>query len=160
MKKKSALAVIPASKSINSLPATQPAPRKQDIINALVERARVKNQAKNEALQKKRQTAIDLLDTALIEELKKHPDNFERHTRPTYASPEISYRMKVIPPSLKKLQEAHQKLPQCTYFDPASVKRDIAAKLNGGITGDRVQALLANPDAVKKLDATLEALGE
>lgn len=44
-------------------------------------------------------------------------------------------------------------------FDAAQVKRDITVKLSGGVIGDRVQALLASPEAVKKLDETLEHIG-
>ncbi len=65
---------------------------------------------------------------------------------------------KSIPPHITALIKAERAIDRVRGFDPAQVKRDITAKLSGGIAGDRVKALLANPDAVKKLDETLEAL--
>ena len=141
------------------LPATQPPPRKADIICALVERARIKHEEENNILIKRRREAEDAAKEAILKELKDTPENFDVYVRPTYHHPEVEFLMKVIPPHIKKLREAIESVPSTRNFDPAQVKRDITVKLSGGVIGDRVQALLANPEAVKKLDETLESIG-
>ena len=156
--KTKALALVPASSAIGNLPATQPPPRKSDIICALVERARVKHQEESAALTKRRTEAEKAAKDAILKELKDHPDNFDVSVYPSYLTPQVNFYIKGMPPHIKKLKAAIGAVPSVRNFDPSAVKRDITSKLSGGIAGDRVKALLASPDAVKKLDATLEAL--
>lgn len=161
MKSKTSLAVVPAASSLSSLPATQPPPRKADIICALVERARVKHQEEVNAYKAQRENAEKAAADAIVQELKNNPGNFEiRVTCITsaYSKPEVEYTMKSVPLHIKKLRDDACKVPSMRPFDSAQVKRDITAKMSGGIAGDRVKALLSNPDTVKKLDETLEAM--
>lgn len=156
--KNSKLALIPAISAIGNLPATQPPPRKADIICALVERARVKHEEESQSLMAKRTAAEELVSAAIVAEFEKNPKSFQRIVSHRSSRCEIELTLRVVPPHITKLIAAKNNLPQVRSFDPAAIKRDITAKLSGGIAGDRVKALLASPDAVKKLDATLEAL--
>lgn len=158
MKPKSKLTIVPASSAIGSLPATQPPPRKTDIICALVERARVKHEEERLKSQKLVAEAESKIKAACIAELSKNPSHFDvSHSTYSYGF-HVQYSARSIPPHIGALIKAERAITRVRSFDPAQVKRDITAKLSGGIAGDRVKALLASPDAVKKLDATLEAL--
>jgi hypothetical protein len=152
------LALVPASSALGNLPATQPPPRKADIICALVERARVKHEEERQKVVAQIQEATKKIQAACIEELSKNPAHFEVSCSTYSNSFRLEYYAKCIPPHIARLIQAERSIPRLRSFDPAQVKRDITAKLSGGIAGDRVKALLASADAVKKLDATLEAL--
>lgn len=153
MSKKLAL-VKPAA--IN-LPATTPPPRKEDIVNALVERARVKHQEERDALEKRRDNARDELDKALEAEFWSKPSNFEKRTSFWGGSAEIEFKLRVIPPHIVKLRKTLNDIPHLGAFDPVAVKKKIREGMKAS-SGERVKALLANPAAVKALDATLEQI--
>lgn len=155
--KSNKLALVPASSSLGNLPSTQPPPRKADIIYALVERARVKHQEAVKTYVETRTAAEETVNAAILAELEKNPKSFKMTVNSWSRSLEVEYVLTVIPPHIAKLIAAKNGIPNVGQFDPAQVKRDITAKLGGGIAGDRVKALLANPEAVKKLDETLEA---
>lgn len=152
MSKKLAL-VKPAA--IN-LPATTPPPRKEDIINAMVERARVKHQEEAEALEKRRTAARIELEKAVEGEFWSKPSSFEKKIELWSGRVDIEFRLHVIPTHIRNLQKALNDIPHMRHFDSAEVKKQIRAKLD--TAGDRVKALLANPAAVKALDATLEQI--
>ncbi len=152
------LAIVPASSTLGNLPATQPPPRKADIICALVERARIKHHEEYHAIIKQRNVANEAVNAAIVAELEKSPQSFNCTVQYYSGRAEVEYSMRVIPPHITKLIAARNAVPAPRQFDPAQVKRDITAKLSGGIAGDRVKALLTSPEAVKKLDETLEAL--
>ena len=156
--KNSKLALIPATSAIGNLPATQPPPRKADIICALVERARVKHDAEREEVRKNKETLQKKAGDSIIALFKDSPHLFTQHVDYWSQSAEIEFRLATLPKSVQAVVTLARNAPTMGSFDPAQVKRDITAKLSGGIAGDRVKALLASPDAVKKLDATLEAL--
>lgn len=141
-----------------NLPATTPPPRKEDIINALVERARVKHQEEAAALDKRRESARIELEKAVEAEFWSKPSNFEKKFDLWSGRIDLEFRLHVIPPHIAKLQRALKDIPALRYFDSAEVKKQIRAKL--GTAGDRVKALLANPAAVKALDATLEQIAK
>ena len=156
--KTSKLAIIPASSAIGNLPATQPPPRKSDNICALVERARVKHEEERLKSQRLIAEANNKIQAACIAELSKNPGSFDVSHSTHSCGFYVQYSARSIPPHIFALIKAERAISRVRIFDPAAVKRDITAKLSGGIAGDRVKALLASPDAVKKLDATLEAL--
>lgn len=135
--------------------AIQPPPRKEDIINAMVQRAFAKHEEEKARLTKLRDEAEEKFKTALLDELKKHPENFDVCVH-NYSKPEVEYTISVIPPAITKLKEAIRQVPTIRHFDEVAVKRQIREGMNSA--GDRVKALLNNPDAVKKLDAALEAI--
>lgn len=157
--KKNKLAIVKPA-AIN-LPATTPPPRKEDIINALVERAMVKHQEEYDKLEAKRATAIDAFNTAILAELTTNRENFECRVSGAEGSwkPEVEFRLNVMPPRIQKLREAVKAIPRMKMFDAVAVKRQIREGI-AGQTGDLVKALLANPDAVRALDATLEQLNK
>ena len=156
--KTSKLALVPASSSLGNLPSTQPPPRKADIICALVERVRVKHQEERLCAQNRITVGENKIKAACIAELSKNPSSFDvSHATHSYGF-YLQYSAKSIPPHIGALIKAERAIPRVRSFDPVQAKRDITAKLSGGIAGDRVKALLASPEAVKKLDETLEAL--
>lgn len=141
------------------LPITQPPPHKKDIINALVERARVKHQEHADVFKNKRLEAEQFAKDAILKELVDNPSNFRVRVSPEYNHPEIEYSLEVVPPHIKKLRDAIRAAPLISGFDAAAaVRRDITNKMAQG-SSDRVAALLASPEAVKKLDETLQSLG-
>lgn len=138
-------------RSINR-PVTTPPPRKEDIINAMVERARVKHAKERQKFEDLKQAAKDKFQAALLAELKAKPDNFSVKVSSWGAAAKIEYRLS-CPPHIEKLRAAYKNVPTLGGFDEASVKRQIREGMN--TQGDRVKALLANPDAVRALDAAL-----
>ncbi len=152
------LSIVPATTAIGHLPPTQPPPRKADIIVALVERARVKHEEEVAANNKVLQEAKAKVDQACLAELEKSPKAFKTSVSTWSAGFRVEYVATVTPPHIEKLIKAERAIPRLRSFDAYAVKREITARLSGGITGDRVKALLASPDAVKKLDATLQAI--
>lgn len=137
-----------------NLPAVVPKPRKEDIINALVERARVKHAEENAKLEAQRAVAVEAFETALLAELTTNPSVFTRRVRnQAHWNPEVRFELEVLPPKFKKLRDAINAVSIMRSFDPVAIKKNIRDQLD--TSGDRVQALLSNPDAVKALDATL-----
>ena len=151
--KKTLAIVKPAS--VN-LPATTPPPRKEDIINAMVEQARVKHTEEQQRLEAIREAAEAKLDAAVKKNLDEHPENFTISYRSSYSSPEIHFEMVAVPASITKLKAELRDCKGLRSFDAVEVKRKIRAGMN--TAGDRVKSLLANPDAVKALDAALESI--
>jgi hypothetical protein len=151
---KKTLAIVKPT-SVN-LPTTTPPPRKEDIINAMVERARVKHTEEQQRLEAIREAAEAKLDAAVKKNLDEHPENFTVRYRSHYNSPEIYFEMVAVPAIITKLKAELRECKSLRYFDEQAVKRKIREGMN--TTGDRVKALLANPDAVKALDAALESI--
>lgn len=156
--KSNKLALIPASSALGNLPSTQPPPRKADIICALVERARVKHEAEREEVRKKKEDLQKKAEESIITLFKESPHLFTQHVNYCSQSAEIEFRLATLPKSVQAAVTSARNAPTMYGFDAAQVKRDITANLSGGIAGDRVKALLSSPEAVKKLDETLEAL--
>lgn len=140
-----------------ALPSTiQPPPRKEDIINAMVERARIKHAEESKRLEDIRDAAESKLDAAVKKNFDEHPENFTVDYRSNYQSPDIVFTMVAVPPNITKLKAELRECKHLRAFDDAAVKRQIREGMN--VAGDRVKALLDNPDAVKKLDAALKAI--
>lgn len=140
-----------------ALPSTiQPPPRKEDIINAMVERARIKHAEERQRLESLKQAAKDKFQAALLAELKAKPESFQVKVDTWSGTAEVEYRLQVCPPHIEKLRIAYKQAPLLGLFDDAAMKRQIREGMN--VAGDRVKALLANHDAVKKLDAALKAI--
>lgn len=157
MKKKTELAQPNASTL--SLPPTAPPPRKEDIINAMVERARIKHSEEVLKFLTKRNAAKEALDEAIMLELQNNPKAFESSIDRCYSNRiSVLFDCRVIPPHLKKLQDAYNNIPCLGSFDAATVRRKIREQYSKVGTGDRVKALLSNPEAVKALDAALERI--
>lgn len=133
-----------------------PPPRKEDIINAMVERARVKHSEERQRLESLKQVAKDKFQAALLAELKANTESFTVKVDTFQGIAEVEYRLYPCPPHIEKLRASYRNSPTIGMFDESSVKRQIREGMNLG--GDRVKALLANPDAVKKLDAALNSI--
>ena len=149
----------PVNKTALALPSTiQPPPRKEDIINAMVERARVKHAEERQRLEALKEEAKEKLKAALTTALQLNPDNFSCKVDTWNGCCGLEFRLQVIPPHIEKLRKAYKEAPTLGLFDESAVKRKIREGMN--TAGDRVKALLANPDAVKKLDAALTAISK
>ena len=150
-------AKTPVNKAALALPSTiQPPPRKEDIISAMVQRAFIKHSEEKQRLADLQQAAKDKFQAALLAELKAKPDSFSVKVSSWGAAAEIEYRLEVCPPHIEKLRAAYKSSPTLGSFDEVAAKRQIREGMS--TSGDRVKALLDNPDAVKKLDAALEAI--
>ena len=122
----------------------------------MLERARIKHAEESQRLKDEEQAARQKFDAALTAELKAHPEKFTVESKCWGGSAEVHYILHALPPALEKLRIAYRNAPSLRPFDDAAVKRQIREGLN--FAGDRVKALLANPDAVKKLDAALASI--
>lgn len=136
-------------------PSILPPPRKEDIISAMVERARVKHAEESQKLEDIRAKAEEKLNSAVKQNLETHPTNFVSRVH-NYNHPEVTFEMVTVPPNITKLKEELRNCARMKGFDAAHVRTEIRAGMN--LSGDRVKALLDNPEAVKKLDAALEAI--
>lgn len=153
--KKLALTKLP--KMLPALPSTTPPPRKEDIINAMVERARVKHGEEVASLHKKRDAAEKELRDALLAELKVNPQSFTMTVHGMYHAPEIEYSLDIVPAHIRKLRESVRSVPSLQPFDAGYTRRKIRDQFNAS-PDDRVKALLSNEDAVKAIDAALERI--
>jgi hypothetical protein len=154
MKPKTKLTIV--NPSVANLPAITPPPRKEDIINAMVERARVKHIEESQRLEALRATAESKLDAAVKKNFDEHPENFTVRIRANYQQPDIVFEMVAVPPSITKLKAELRECKSLRCFDEVAVKRQIREGVN--LAGSRVKALLDNPAAVKALDAALEKM--
>jgi pyruvate/2-oxoglutarate dehydrogenase complex dihydrolipoamide acyltransferase (E2) component len=157
MSKKLTLAK-PAASTL-ALPPTAPPPRKEDIINAMVERARVKHAEESAKLNEKREAAKKALYDAIAAELEKNPQSFQREINSYSHRVSIEYVCRVVPPNITRLQAAYNAVPHIGLFDLAAVRRKIREQYSNVSAGERVKALLSNPEAVKALDEALAKIG-
>jgi multidrug efflux pump subunit AcrA (membrane-fusion protein) len=139
-----------------NLPAMTPPPRKEDIINAMVERARVKHAEESQRLEAIRSATESKLNAAVKKNLDEHPENFTIRIRANYQQPEIHFEMVAVPAAITKLKLELSACQRLRSFDEVAVKRQIREGMN--VAGDRVKALLNNTDAVKALDAALAGI--
>lgn len=141
------------------LPATQPKPRKEDVLNALVERAREKHAKQAKELHEKRTAAQDAVEKEarrlLDEQMGKQDPSFDLPWKHSH-SKKVAVTFRVTSPKLDKLLQAYFAVPSLCNFDAVKVKRELREKL--APDSARVDALLKNPDAVKALDAMLKDL--
>lgn len=136
---------------------TQPPPRKEDIINAMVERARVKHSEECARLSVLRKAAEDKFNAAVMEELRKHPDNFSVRVC-DYRLPKVEYTMQVIPFAIARLKDAIGEVPSLYSFDAAEFQRKVRADTDTDTGGKRMKALLDDPNVVKALDSALDQI--
>lgn len=138
--------------------AVQPKPRKEDIINALVERARVKHEAEAKMLKDRREKALDNLNHAVKSHFWANPSKWTDNVTTWTNRVEIEFRCADVPAKIKALQQALGEIPSIRAFDAVEVKRRIREAMGQG-KGAAVKALLGNAEMVKKLDQTLEDIG-
>ena len=122
----------------------------------MVERARVKHAEESKLLEDIRAVAESKLDAAVKKNLDEHPENFTIRIRANHQQPDVIFEMVAVPPNIAKLKAELRECKSIRHFDESAVKRQIREGMN--VAGDRVKALLNNPDAVKKLDAALKAI--
>lgn len=155
MKPKDKLQII--KPAVANLPAITPPPRKEDILNAMVERARVKHHEEAQRLGAIRAAAESKLDAAVKKNFDEHPENYTMRIRANYQQPDIIFEMVAVPPIITKLKTEVRECKSLKPFDPVATKKQLREALGSSAT-DRVKTLLANPEAVKAMDAALEKL--
>lgn len=149
------LALVPVS-PLPNLPATQPKPRKEDIINAMVERARVKHGLESAALQDAKNAKKQKVHTAIQSLLVSNPEQFTITVNYWNTSGQVEYSHRSLPPKIVTLIRDANNAPTMKMFNYAEVKAQIRAGMD--TAGDRVKSLLADAGAVKALDAALEVI--
>lgn len=155
MKPKDKLQII--KPAVANLPAITPPPRKEDILNAMVERARVKHQEEYDRLEKNKEGAKEKLKNALLELLKVSPSSFSTDIDTWCGCCRVEFTLENLPPHIEKLRKAYKDAPSIRGFDESAVKRKIREGMSAA-GGDRVKALLDNPEAVKAMDAALDKM--
>lgn len=152
MKKKTTSTALVIPQSIT------PKPTKNNIINAMVERARVKHNQERGEYEAKRAKLKEKIDTAAMAELSRSPGTPQTKIRTWTGSERVEIEYTVKSPMLAKLIREYHDMPSPRHFDDVSVRRQIREGMSNQ-AGNAVQSLLANPDAVKALDASLEHIG-
>jgi hypothetical protein len=163
MKKKSVsklpLAVAETVQTGTLVAVTTPPLKKAELITALVERARLKHLAEYEAWVAQKPIALAAYTAAVLADYEAHTDLYTPGACPWSPMPTISIIGSRMTPALNKLRVACEK-PR-PVFDLAVTKARIRDAMNGNSAGcARIQAVLNNPETVKALDATLEAIDE
>lgn len=139
-----------------ALPSFVPPARKEDIIAAMVERARVKHEAEREKLRLEKIELQKKAEESIIALFKESPHLFVQSVDYLSCSADVKFELSKLPPKVQAAVSAERNAPTLCSFDAAEVKRSIRAGMYAG--GDRVKALLNDANAVKALDAALEAI--
>lgn len=151
-----------AKKSASSaliLPQTIiPKPRKEDIITAMVERARVKHEQAVAEYKEKQEALTAKIEAAAKAAFDRSPPTPKFNISSYRELFNVELEFRVESPLITSLCKQHKELRHPGFFSAPDVRR----KIRDGMTGERtngVQALLNSPDAVKALDASLEHIG-
>lgn len=145
-------AIIAPKNSLAKIDKMVPKPTKTEIINAMVERARVKH----ELDEKSRRIQADALKGKIIklaDKLRKTAAFREPSINSYSSNPHVEYEVRVSSPELTELMKQWDEVRRGRAFDPKQAKEAIRAKLNNEPA--RVN-LLNDPEAVKAIDAKLE----
>ena len=146
-----------------SLPtAVQPKPTKTEIIEAMVQRAKARVTTLNAEREKKREALRPKIEAAA----KKAMKNFSAKVSIYTYSPQSDNRknhcdisiFNVTSPELDKLLDEYSKIRGMICFDEKETRAEIRRGLNGMHKPDPSR-LLANPETVKAIDTTLDAMG-
>ena len=132
---------------------------KNELLTALVERARIKHEEEKAAARLLVDQTSERLKQAVLERLREYPDDFDVTFKEYNCS--VVSTPKVIPPRLLRLQEEYQEAccKSPGWFDADGTRRKIRAAMDGTSTSSqRIQAVLGNMEAVKSLDAALDAV--
>lgn len=138
--------------SLAKIETIVPKPTKTEIINAMVERARVKHELDEKA----RQMQADALKSKILttaRKLMKTAKADDGDIRYWNNSQRVVFTTQVSSPELIEMIKQHEKICCRFSFDPKRAKEAIRAKLNN--EPSRVN-LLSDPEAVKAIDAKLE----
>jgi hypothetical protein len=155
-----ALTVISPNSAIAE--SITPPPKRHEVIAAAVKRAeQLFNEERGKRIVERDKSKLKL-DAEIMKELKHQQKNLA--PRVSYWSDgnkvDVGYSL-VVSPELKSKVQAHKKLEEGTYrrFDEKETRRSVTEAMRGGSPGDRVSAILSNPETVKALDTILLAAG-
>lgn len=135
-----------------------PKPTKNDIINAMVERARVKHAEEFQKMNAAKVAAEEKIKTLAMQEFASNPPKPKITICGWSGSRRVDVEFQVRSPELTKLIATYDGMPTMRGFDEVAVRRQIRDGM-GSVKGAAVQALLANPEAVTALDASLAHIG-
>lgn len=117
----------PAMPSSLTLPPTAPPPRKEDIINAMVERARVKHAEESAKLNEKREAAKKALHDAIAAEL----ERILSHSSVAFAATPSGSRLNIIvASSLRTSKNSKMRSTPCLIL--ACLTPPMSAAKSGG----------------------------
>lgn len=139
-----------------AIPTFVPPARKEDVITAMVERARVKHQEEREKYALNKEALNKAVEGAIIALFNESPHLFVQSVDFWNNSAEIKFDCQKLPAKIVAVVAAARNAPTICSFDPVATKRAIRDGMYAG--GDRVKALLDNPETVKALDAALESI--
>ena len=133
---------------------------KNELLTALVERARIKHEEESAAARLLVDQTSERLKQAVLEHFRSSPpDDFDAFPREYDCS--VVFVPKSIPPHLTLLQEEDRAACRKTpgIFIEGLTRRKIKAAMDGSLpSSQRIQAVLGNTEAIKTLDAALDAL--
>ena len=130
-----------------------PKPTKTEILEALVQRAKVKHDLEEETRKIKADALLRKIERTARDLAKKEKDVNEIDYV-YYSEKKVRFTIWVKSPELSSLIEAHSKIKHGSTFDYQSTKRLLREKLAGAPERCR---LLDSPEAVKALDHMLES---
>lgn len=133
----------------------QPPPRKEDVINAMLVRAREKFQAEK-ALRDVEITQMEAeIHRLAFAEMKKHKGLKPVSVYIDQYDECVDFKFEIKSPEIKGLVLKYCELKRTKpTFDEKATRQMIRESLD--TSGQRVAAILSNPDAVKQIDRMLE----
>ena len=147
-----------------ALPSTAtitPKPTKTEIIEAMVERARIKTKEENDrraALREKLMVKIKKEALKAIKGMTPVVDQYSHHIDPDRRYCTVTYTP-IKTPELSSLLNEYHEIGGRIHFDVAETRKAIRAELTTKRdVSAGVQLLLANPEIVKSLDAAIEKI--
>jgi hypothetical protein len=136
----------------------QPKPTKAEIIEAMVQRARARQIAVNEEASKKRDALKPKIEKAVLKLIKGMKPHVAIYAKSREPHCEARYGV-IKSPELDELLAQYASFDNAIEcFDEKEVRTAIRRELNGEHKPDPSR-LLANPETVKAIDTTLDAMG-
>jgi hypothetical protein len=143
-----------------SLPtAVQPKPTKTEIIEAMVQRAKARQFAINEEARKERDKLRPKIEKLVIKAMKAMKPEISIYSRSEKPHCDVRFNCISSPELVALLQEYAKHDKKIEYFHEKETRQAIRegmAKKKPVIDPSR---LLANPETVKAIDTTLDAMG-
>lgn len=153
--KKTALIVKKPELGIAKL---QPPPRKADIINAMLARAREKFTTEQALRNAEREEIEKDIHALAFVEMRK-----QKGLKPSSIYIDkwdccVDFKYEIKSPEIKAMIAKHQQLGDKRTFDERATREAIRRSLD--TTHERVAAILSNPDAAKQIDRMLADISE
>lgn len=157
---KKSLSIIKPEEAISK--AVAPPPRRHEVVAAAVKRAeqlfKEEKKQKEEACGKSKEALNRFLLNRFKSQQKALTPDFSYWSQGR--SVEVRFSLVVDEEMTAKIQAHNNLAAECRIqFDEKETRRAITDAMRGGAPGDRVSAILANPETVKALDSILLVAG-